>query len=102
MSGELRKVSRMSEDMPSEVKANHAVVPTAQQSPLIRREGALALGATAIGALAIGAIAIGAVAIGKIAIGELDLGRARMKKGHVNDLVIDRLRVRELTIERLR
>jgi hypothetical protein len=42
------------------------------------------------------------LAIGKMAIGQLALGRAKMRKGHVDDLIIARLTIRELAVERVR
>jgi hypothetical protein len=92
----------MSDGERVEISSNGAIARSEQRAPVVRREGAVALGITAVGALALGAIAIGALAIGKMAIGELGLGRARLRRGHVDDLVIARLRIRELTIERIR
>jgi hypothetical protein len=92
----------MSDDQQTEMFSNGAVARSEQRAPVVRREGAVALGATAVSALALGAIAIGALTIGKIAIGELGLGRARLRRGHVDDLVIARLSIREMTIERIR
>jgi hypothetical protein len=92
----------MMNDQQSQMPANSAVARSEGRAPAVRREGVIALGATAVGALALGAIAIGALAIGKMAIGELGLGRAKLRKDQVDDLVIARLRIRELTIERIR
>jgi hypothetical protein len=72
------------------------------QLPALRREGAIAVGAVAVGALAVGAVAIGALAIGKLAVGQLVLGRTKLRRGQVDDMVIARLTIRELTIERVR
>jgi hypothetical protein len=69
--------------------------------PAVRREGAIAIMATAAGALALGAVAVGAVAIGKMAIGQLALGRTKVRKGDVDDLVIARLTIRTLKVERV-
>ena len=65
----------------------------------MRREGALAVAATAVGALALGAVAVGALAIGRVAIGQLALGRTKMRRG--DDLVMARLTIRTLKVERL-
>ena len=69
--------------------------------PAVRREGALAIAATAVGALALGAVAVGALAIGKMAIGQLALGRTKVRRGDVDDLVIARLTIRTLKVERV-
>ena len=68
--------------------------------PAVRREGALAIATTAVGALALGAVAVGALAIGKVAIGQLALGRTRVRRGE-DDLVMARLTIRTLKVERL-
>ena len=65
----------------------------------MRREGALAVAATAVGALALGAVAVGALAIGRVVIGQLAPGRTRMRRG--DDLVMARLTIRTLKVERL-
>ena len=91
----------MSDDQQRDVPSSGPIARSEGRTPAVRREGAAAVGTTALGALAIGAIAIGALAIGKMAVGELALGRARMRRGQVDDLVIARLRIRELTIERI-
>ena len=69
--------------------------------PAMRREGAVAIAATAVGALALGAVAVGALAIGKMAIGQLALGRTKVRRGDVDDLVIARLTIRTLKVERV-
>ena len=69
--------------------------------PAVRREGALAIAATAVGALALGAVAVGALAIGRVVIGQLAPGRTRMRRGDVDDLVMARLTIRTLRVERL-
>ena len=69
--------------------------------PAVRHEGAIAIVATAIGALALGAVAMGALAIGKMAIGQLALGRTKVRRGDVDDLVIARLTIRTLKVERV-
>ena len=69
--------------------------------PAVRREGALAIAATAVGGLAPGAVAVGALAIGKMAIGQLALGRTKVRRGDVDDLVIARLTIRTLKVERV-
>jgi hypothetical protein len=70
--------------------------------PAVRGVGAITIGATALGALALGALTMGALAIGKVAIGQLALGRAKLGRGQAEDLVIARLTIREVTVERLR
>ena len=67
--------------------------------PAVRREGGLAIAVTAVGALALGAVAVGALAIGKVAISQLAPGRTRMRRG--DDLVMARLTIRTLKVERL-
>jgi hypothetical protein len=74
---------------------------TARRAPVVRREGAVAIGATAMGAVALGALALGALAIGKLAIGRLAVGRAKLRSGTIDDLRIERLTIAELRIERL-
>ena len=69
--------------------------------PAVRRENALAIATTAVGALALGAVAVGALAIGKVAIGQLALCRTKVLRGHVDDLVMARLTIRTLRVERL-
>jgi hypothetical protein len=69
--------------------------------PAVRREGAIAIAATAVGALALGAVAMGALAIGKMAIGQRALGRTKVRRGDVDDLVIARLTIRTLKVERV-
>ena len=93
----------MSDDQQKEISSNGAVARAEQRTPAVRREGVIALAATAMGALALGAISIGVLAIAKVAIGELSLGRAKRRRNdQVKGLVIARLRIRELTIERIR
>jgi hypothetical protein len=67
--------------------------------PAVRREGTLAVAATAVGALALGAVAVGALAIGRVVIGQLAPRRTRMRRG--DDLVMARLTIRTLKVERL-
>jgi hypothetical protein len=93
----------MSDDQQKEISSNGAVERAEQRTPAVRHEGVIALAATAMGALALGAISIGVLAIGKVAIGELSLSRAKRRRNdQVEGLVIARLRIRELTIERIR
>lgn len=54
----------------------------------------LALGAAALGALAIGAMAVGALAIGALGIGRLLINQGSIRKLHIGELTVDRLRVR--------
>ena len=93
----------MSDDQQKEISSNGAVARAEQRTPAVRHEGVIAPAATAMGALALGAISIGVLAIAKVAIGELSLGRAKRRRNdQVKGLVIARLRIRELTIERIR
>jgi len=95
----------MSDDQQKELSSNGAVARAEQRTPAVRHEGVIALAATAMGTLALGAIAIGALAIGKMAIGDIiGIGRSKRRndQDQVEDLVIARLTIRELTIERLR
>ena len=92
----------MSDDQQHEISSRGALAPAEQRVPVVRREGVIAISATAMGALALGAIAIGALAIGKLAIGDISIGRAKRRHDQVEGLVIARLTIRELTIERLR
>ena len=91
----------MTDDGQNEVVGSARSSPTGAKLPAVRREGAIAIGATAAGALALGALALGALAIRKLAIGQLALGRVKARRGRVDDLVIARLMIRELTIDRL-
>ena len=87
----------------SEVTADLSAAKQTLRTPAVRHEGVIALAATAMGALALGAISIGVLAIGKVAMGELSLGRAKRRRNdQVEGLVIARLRIRELMIERIR
>ena len=54
--------------------------------------------ATAIGAVAIGAFAIGALAIGRLAIRHIAVERAKFKSLEIQDLIVTRLRVAEVTV----
>jgi hypothetical protein len=92
----------MSSNTGNETGKSDGLVPAGHRPPAVRREGAIAIGATAVGALALGALAIGALAIGKMTIGQLALGRAKVRRGQVDDLIIARLTLRELTVERVR
>ena len=92
----------MSDDQQKDISSNGAVARAEQRTPAVRREGVIALAPTSTGALALGAIAIGVLAIGKMAIGEISLGRAKRRNDQVEGLVTARLRIRELTIERIR
>ena len=56
---------------------------------------ALAIGAQSIGAFALGALAIGALALGVVAVGRLVVGRAKIKRVEIDDLVVNRLRVKD-------
>jgi hypothetical protein len=92
----------MPDDEQKDVAKTAQLIPAGRRPPAVRRgEGAVAIGATAVGALALGAIALGAVAIGKAAIGQLHLGRVNARRGEIDDLVITRLTIRELIVERL-
>ena len=56
---------------------------------------ALAIGAQSIGAFALGALAIGTLALGVVAVGRLVVGRAKIKHLEIDDLVVNRLRVKD-------
>lgn len=60
--------------------------------------GSHAIGAQAIGALAVGALAIGTLAIWRLAISQLFVRRSKIITLEVDDLIIKRLRVGELTV----
>jgi hypothetical protein len=61
---------------------------------------AASVGAAAIGALAIGAAAIGALAIGRVLVGTLRLKRGHVRALTVENLIVGRLHIRELVIDR--
>lgn len=69
----------------------------AQEGRPERINRAVRLGAVALGAFALGATAIGALAIGRIAVGALAVGRGRVRTLTVDNLVVRRLHIGELT-----
>ena len=91
----------MVSDRQNEVVRSAPSTRTGAALPVVQREGAIAIAATAVGALALGAVAVGALAIGKMAIGQLALGRTKVRRGDVDDLVIARLTIRTLKVERV-
>lgn len=60
--------------------------------------GSHAIGAQAIGSLAVGALAFGVLAIWRLAISQLFVRKSRFVTLEIEELVINRLRVDELTI----
>ena len=49
----------MSDDQQQEISSRGSLAPAEQRTPVVRREGVIAISATAMGALALGAIAMG-------------------------------------------
>jgi hypothetical protein len=90
----------MSTTRSNEVTTPRSIARAGARELAVRREGALAIGATMLGALALGALACGAVAIGTLALGRLAVGKAKLRQGEVDDLLIARLTIRELRVER--
>ena len=61
--------------------------------------GGAGFAAVAIGAFALGASAIGALAIGRLAVGALALKRGRVRTLVLDDLLVRRLHVGQLTVD---
>jgi hypothetical protein len=91
----------MVSDAQNEVVRSMPITRGRDTIPAVRRENALAIATTAVGALALGVVAVGALAIGKVAIGQLALGRTKVLRGHVDDLIMARLTITTLKVERL-
>ena len=94
--------------VPKELNQNESILDATNADELERHNGRAvlktqatgshALGAQAIGALAIGALAIGTVALWRLAIGQLFIRKSKMVMLEIDELIIKRLRVGELTV----
>ena len=90
----------MVSDAQNEVVRSMPITRGRDTIPAVRRER-LSHRDEAVGALALGVVAVGALAIGKVAIGQLALGRTKVLRGHVDDLIMARLTITTLKVERL-